>query len=311
MATKALLQRTKISSLATPKGGVVLITSDETSHQGFKKLIANNILSAPVVDIETGKCTGFLDIRDLVSFVVFVDDDQKSEFPSNLNDLLLHGCKLLKQPSDGVTTTYLSRRNPFHPIREEDYLWSACEILAKGVHRVPIVDANGAIINIISQSTIINFLNKHINEIKVDFTASIQDLNIGTKPVLSVPKNTSAIDTFRLMDNRKISGVAVVDEHGTFIGNTSASDLKLFVKTLSLSILNLPIMDYLKKIRQESLFDDKMPTISVSHKDNLATVIQKLAFTKVHKIFVADDSQGYKPYCVVSITDIIRLVVKK
>jgi hypothetical protein len=70
-----------------------------------KTLVDHNILSAPVFDEKTQKYTGFLDIRDLVSFVVFVDDDQKSDVPQNLNELIMHGCKLFKVELDGVTVT--------------------------------------------------------------------------------------------------------------------------------------------------------------------------------------------------------------
>jgi CBS domain-containing protein len=52
-------------------------------------------------------------------------------------------------------------------------------------------------------------------------------MNIGTSPVIQVHYDTPAIRVFRLMDNRKISGVAVVDENGRLVGNTSGSDLKV------------------------------------------------------------------------------------
>lgn len=65
---------------------------------------------------------------------------------------------------------------------------------------------------------------------------TIAEINLGTKPVISVNENTPAIETFRLMDNKKISSVAVVDANGTFVGNTSASDLK--VKCLNLSLIS-------------------------------------------------------------------------
>lgn len=65
----------------------------------------HNILSAPVWDEKQMKYTGFLDIKDLVSFVVFVDDDQKSDVPQNLHELIMRGCKLFKVPLDGVTCT--------------------------------------------------------------------------------------------------------------------------------------------------------------------------------------------------------------
>ena len=54
------------------------------------------------------------------------------------------------------------------------------------------------------------------------------DVPIGTKHVISVGKSTKAIEAFRTMDNKKISGLAVVEEEtGKLIGNTSSSDLKV------------------------------------------------------------------------------------
>lgn len=249
-------------------------------------------------------------MRDLVSFVVFVDDDQNSPVPNNLQAILLKGCKLLKQPTDGVTCTYLSRRNPFHPVKEQDSLLNVCEILAKGVHRVPVVDAEGKVVNIVSQSTIIQFINSHIKEanVKSELGKTINELHLGSKPVVSVHKDASAIETFRLMDNKKLSSLAVVDNDGRFIGNTSASDLKLFIKTLSVELLHQPIMSYLNKIRQESI-EIASPTISVTGKDTLAVLVGKIAATKVHKLFVADDVGGYKPDRVISITDILRQII--
>jgi len=241
-----LLSNTPASHLSNGSP-VIIINSSETPYDGFKKLLQYNFLSAPVYDLVTKKYAGFLDMRDLVSFVVFVDDDQKSDVASDLQDILIRGCKLLKQPSEGITCTYLSRRNPFHPVAPTDSLLNVCELLAKGLHRVPVVNSSGEVISIISQSSIVAFLNKHIRDFKEESSKTIKELGIGTKPVITVQHDTTAIETFRLMDNKKISGVAVVDQSGKLIGNTSASDLKLFIKTLSLEILNEPIMQYLKK----------------------------------------------------------------
>jgi len=163
-----LLAATSVNSLHTPKGEVIIVSSKETPYDAFKKLIANSILSAPVLDINTGKFTGFLDIRDLVSFVVFIDDDQKSDVPNNLNDILIKGSKLLKVPLEGVTCTYLSRRNSFIPVQTTDNLLKVCEILAKGVHRVPVVNEKGEVTNIISQSSVMGFLNKHMSKFQAE-----------------------------------------------------------------------------------------------------------------------------------------------
>ena len=55
------------------------------------------------------------------------------------------------------------------------------------------------------------------------------------------------------MDNKKISGLAVVDSDGKLVGNTSASDLKLFLKDPSIGLINMPIMQFLNAIRRESI----------------------------------------------------------
>jgi len=312
---RSLLSAHTVSDLPLSKGHVVTIQSNETPFEGFKKLIQHNILSAPVFDLQNKKYTGFLDMRDLVSFVVFVDDDQKSDVPANLHDLITYGIKLFKQPADGVTCTInvfnfvdLSRRNPMHPVYPNDTLLQAVEILAKGVHRVPVLNDQGEVINIISQSSIITFLEKHHNSIKTDTTKSIGEIHLGTSPVIYVTESTPAIEAFRLMDKKGISGVAVVNEHGQFIGNTSASDLKLFIRTISLELLRKPISDFLKIIRQESM-EERSPTIGISTTDTIAYAIRKLASTKVHKLFVADDSSGYTPISVVSLTDILKYLM--
>jgi len=307
---KTLLENTPVTALPTPMGQVVTVNSNETPYDGFKKLVNNHILSAPVYDLSTKKYTGFLEVRDLVSFVVFIDDDQRSDVPNNLHDLILHGVKLFKQPSDGVTVTYLSRRNPFRSVTTKDSLYSVVEILGTSVHRVPVINERGEVVNIISQSSIIGFLNKHLNaELKDSVNQTVGELRLGSRPVVTVSKNSPAIETFRLMDNKKISGVAVIDEDGKLVGNTSGSDLKLFIKTLSLDTLKKPTMQFLNLIRQESLTETS-PTIACSSKDTLGTVIAKLAVTKIHRIFVADDISGYRPSAVISITDIMRHIIK-
>jgi len=289
---------------------ITIVKSTHLPVEGFKLLVDNNILSAPVYDVKENKFTGFLDIKDLVSFVVFVDDDQNSDAPQNLQDLIMHGCKLYQVPVDGVTCTYLSRRNAFHAVKASESLLKVCQILAKGVHRVPVVDDAGNVVNIISQSMIVQFLAKNLEHLGPDFKKTIAELNLGTHPVVCVKHDTSAIETFRLMDNRKISGVAVIDDTGRFVGNTSASDLKMFMKTLSLETLKLPIVQFLKMIRQESVDDIASPAMGLASTETVEVAVGKLAVTKIHKLFVADDNDGYKPRAVVSITDVLRLLLK-
>jgi hypothetical protein len=81
---KQLLQSNSVDSIPSPKDGVIQMDASEQVVHGFQKLLDNNILSAPVWDQKEGKYIGFLDIRDLVSFCVFIHDN-------NLEVRVCHG----------------------------------------------------------------------------------------------------------------------------------------------------------------------------------------------------------------------------
>lgn len=68
-------------------------------------MVENEILSAPVEDVTVHKYTGFLEMRDLVSFVVFVFDENKMTGTESFRDLVNYGIKMFQNPIDGVTVT--------------------------------------------------------------------------------------------------------------------------------------------------------------------------------------------------------------
>eukprot|EP01130_Rhizamoeba_saxonica_P002977 TRINITY_DN1300_c0_g1_i2.p1 TRINITY_DN1300_c0_g1~~TRINITY_DN1300_c0_g1_i2.p1 ORF type:complete len:162 (-),score=30.58 TRINITY_DN1300_c0_g1_i2:526-1011(-) len=134
---------------------LIEINSKSTLQQAFQTLLNNNILSAPVYLEEEGEYTGFLDLRDLISFVVFVYDNANLENDIQLAHIVSNGKNLIKSPTaGGVTVSYLSRRNKFTPVHGDDSLLRVAEILASGTHRVPVMGPNGRVISIISQSNI-------------------------------------------------------------------------------------------------------------------------------------------------------------
>eukprot|EP01112_Ceratiomyxa_fruticulosa_P005530 TRINITY_DN1619_c0_g1_i1.p1 TRINITY_DN1619_c0_g1~~TRINITY_DN1619_c0_g1_i1.p1 ORF type:complete len:311 (-),score=37.64 TRINITY_DN1619_c0_g1_i1:275-1207(-) len=299
-----LLSKTTVDSLHTPSGEVIVIQTTESIVQGFEKLLNYRIQSAPVFDPHTNKYIGFLDIRDLISFCCFIHDSNESA--ENLIDIVHFGVRMFKHSVEGVTISYLSRRNPFQAVPQGTSLLEVVQVLAKGTRRVPVLNEKGEVVNIISQSSIIQFLQTHMQELVDEFSSEVGSLKeVGTSPVLTAKKDTRAIDVFRLMDLHHRSGVAVVDEHGVLLGNTSGHDLKLFIKNPSLSVLNLPIMQFLNQIRQLQI-DIISPSISCGEHDTMGKVISKLAATRVHRLFIVDAE--FKPVKVVSISDILKFI---
>eukprot|EP01126_Amoeba_proteus_P049323 TRINITY_DN5761_c0_g2_i4.p1 TRINITY_DN5761_c0_g2~~TRINITY_DN5761_c0_g2_i4.p1 ORF type:complete len:218 (-),score=32.62 TRINITY_DN5761_c0_g2_i4:8-661(-) len=192
---------------------VIQIDSKAPIYNGFEILLNNNILSAPVWDAVENKYTGFLDVRDLISWVVFVYDEQKVHDDTRLVDLIQHGMGQFRMSgTDGVTVSYLSRRHRFQAVEEGQPLLHVVKLLASGMHRVPVVK-EGRLVKIISQSSIIRVITKHISGILFDNSndLTIGGMNVGSKDVLKVSRETSVIETFRQMDKKQRSGIAIVD----------------------------------------------------------------------------------------------------
>lgn len=305
------LQSSFVSDL--PTVNVVEIDSGMGLYEGFQILLQNNIVSAPVYDAETKKYTGFLDIRDLVGFVVFVYDTQQVHDNTQLEELIKHGQQHYKTATtDGISIKYLSRRNRFHPVSEKSSLFEVCQVLSSpDIHRVPVLNAEGRVATIISQTNIIKFLSQKINYLTLSYSSSdpsLSELQIGSSPVLSVQKSVSVINTFRKMEKKQKSGLAIVDEEGRLVGTTTAKDLGLFLQNPTLQALQGNIFDYLKLIRQQQV-DEKNPCISILSSEKLSRAVGLLSATKVHRIFVVDDGEKYAPVSVLSITDILKILV--
>jgi len=297
-----LLSSCTTADIAQAKS-VVEITSSQTPSEGFQTLLDNRILSAPVWCEEEGKYVGFLDMRDFVSFVVFFHHSAAEGGASFVN-IMREGLKTFNTPVDGISVTYLARRHPFRPVAAGATLAEVFKALGKSTARVPVVNEDGKVVQIISQSALIAFLDKQKG---LPVSEPIDALEIGSTPVITVPKELSAIETYKILDTTNRSGIAILDEQGKICSATSARDLKGFLSNPSLERLSLPIFEFLKEIRRESI-DIAAPTITVEGHDTLRLCIGKLAATRVHRIFVVDGNTSYKPIRVVSVKDIVAWV---
>eukprot|EP01091_Cochliopodium_minus_P015072 TRINITY_DN5267_c0_g1_i1.p1 TRINITY_DN5267_c0_g1~~TRINITY_DN5267_c0_g1_i1.p1 ORF type:complete len:313 (-),score=114.67 TRINITY_DN5267_c0_g1_i1:113-1051(-) len=282
---------------------VVSISSKETLEEGFNKLAINNILSAPVFDEVEKKYVGFLDMRDLVSSVVFIATHSTSwEETKTLKDLIVKA----KWTEGSYTVTYLARRNKYVPVKVGSSLFEVVKLMGNSkVKRVPIVDEHGKIISIISQSTIINLVTQNIKRIlDPKLKQSIHDLGLGNKPVVSVNKTAKTIDVFGLMDKHSFSGIAFVDNEGRLVGNISSRDIKAFVKQIDFHLLVSPVGEFIKHLRETDV-NITHPTINCFDKNAFSFVIEKISATKVHRIFVVDGEEHFRPSIVVSLQDVL------
>jgi len=138
---------------------------------------------------------------------------------------------------------------------------------------------------------------------------TVDEVAFPLKRVITVASTETALNAFKTLDKFRISGLGVVAEDGSLIGNTSAQDLKYHVLDKGRESMSVPILSYLAKIRQrEVTARDRYPICSVKKTDTLGKIIGLLAATRYHRIFVEDDRRN--PIGVCSITDLLNFATR-
>uniref|UniRef100_A0A7S4NRF7 CBS domain-containing protein n=1 Tax=Paramoeba aestuarina TaxID=180227 RepID=A0A7S4NRF7_9EUKA len=296
---KKVLEKVKVSALSAPPK-IIEFTTESDLFASFSTLCDSHILSAPVYDTQAKEYVGFLDLRDLVSYVIHAEKAKNTKHVC-LKDIIVN----IPQVSDvQVTISYLARRHRFKPVPQAASLYDvAVSLCGGGAHRVPVIGADGRVINIISQSVIIKHIKQHLGELPSLNAITVKDSGVGTSPVIKTSSHASAVSAFDLLDTTGRFGMAVTGEGDAIVTQTCAHDLKLWLKNPSSDLLGQPIMKFLQVIRSQDI-DIQVPVLSAQDKDTLSYVIQKLEATRQHRIYIVDGS--YHPIRVVSLTDLLK-----
>lgn len=283
---------------------VVELDGKLSAVKGFDTLLESGILSAPVWDPDSNQYTGFLDVRDLVSSIIYAYDQQEHG-PDIYNEAIVHAVSA--GSSAPVSLTYLSRRTPFRSVEMTDTLFTVAQQLSHdNVHKVAVVGNDGRCSGIISQSSLLTFLHTHKGEMKEELTNSLADLKVGIKSnVITVDCTATAQEAFSVMDEVNLSGIAVVDGQGGLIGSTSAQDIKYFLLDKGRYSIKHPVLHFLGQIRQGDIKEQAV-TCQVKHTATLGRCIDLLKSTGFHRIFIVDSRD--RPIGVFSITDLLRLI---
>jgi len=123
-------------------------------------------------------------------------------------------------------------------------LYQLCEdVFSREIHRVPVINDKNFLLDIISASDVVSFIAQHIDRIGSVAEATVGELNLGTRNVISMSSSALAIHAFYLMYYHKVSAVAIVDHDDHLVANLSASDIKL-IQPRELDMLLQPIMKF-------------------------------------------------------------------
>jgi len=301
MDSKAFLSSLHVSEL--PRVNIISIESNVSAAEALKTLTKHNILCAPILDTATNQYLGLVDMLDLVTFIVDIYKDlEKAGNVTDFFSLLESGDRFVTQ--DVKTVADLSHRNPFVPVHETDTLLAVVQLVGeKGLHRVPVVDSQGKVVNFLTQSAIVEFVAKNLAKLGDVVDQSVGEMLLGCKPVLKVNINNMAIEAFKLMAEKKVSAVAIVDDENKLISNLSARDIRTIATDHRvISGLFTPIRNFLQAVYAERILETS-PCINCTVKDTLGNVILKLSVSKVHRVYVVDHASAV--IGVISLSDVL------
>lgn len=184
-------------------------------------------------------------------------------------------------------------------------------------HRYAVTDSAGKVLSILSQSQLVRSLLPYIQGTELA-TKTVSELRLGYKPVLSISVDAPASQAFKKMQASKVTGLAVLDSATSkLVGSISASDLKEIGSDASLfERVLLPVGEFWAETLKKSKRRDSRATSPsarrqvylVTPQDTIGTVFDKFSSTRVHRLFVVDDSS--KPLGVISLSDIIEQIWK-
>jgi predicted transcriptional regulator len=311
------LQNHNVSSLALPKmEKLVAIDSKMTPIDAANVLWANDILGAPVWDEETHKYCGIFDMRDFLSAVVAASV-RPTKDTDEYNTAMVHEMEDMKHDNKAVqvtsTLTYLASRNPVLTCEPDTCLAEICKLLsAPACRRVLVCTSKGArSTNMVSRTAMLKFLSEHVSRHDLKETLDQAGLEF-RKQVVQVEDSVPARKAFELIDSKGIYGLAVVDEEGTLLANTSASDIKLAAMDKGKASMDLDILSYLAAVRQDAPpqgGNERYPASHVHEDSTVGHVLNLLVKTGYHRVFVVN--QYVQPIGVISQQDILRFIVGK
>eukprot|EP00042_Codosiga_hollandica_P034180 m.238002 g.238002 ORF g.238002 m.238002 type:complete len:323 (-) comp54343_c1_seq4:158-1126(-) len=290
---------------------VVTLDSLTPVDQAFKTLADAHVSSAPVFDQQANAYIGFFDINDMVAYVVKMlhHSGDAAPLPESFRDMH-HFLSTLTHfvPVEVAQIANLSKNNPFLPVYDDTPFLEVLEILGRhAVHRVPVVDrASGRVTRLITQSAVVKYLAKNLNELQPLSENTVASTSLGLKTVFSVACDAPVLQAFETLVANKITGVALVDTTGVIVTALSSSDLRVLTTGHKFRLKGITALQLVQKSR--ALEANARPAIVCARlTTHLSEIASKLAATGLHRIFILDDQEN--PIGVISVRDLIRFIL--
>lgn len=299
---KNLLCGTRVCEIAPQWYSVIFAKTNDSISTVFKRMIDHEIRSMPLYDEKEDRYVAFVDVFDILAYLVEVvgiptDNHEelimRSEFKSTL-------CSVLPD---------LSMRNPWNTIHKDAPLQEVINIMSQtGIYRIAIVDSEGKLVSVLTQSRLVNFLVKKSDVIGPLTKLKISSLGFGNNPVIGIKETEPAINAFLKIYQYNIGGVVVFNDKEQVIGNISITDLKDIGYSLDkFNKIFLSAKDFLNhKIEGSGV----PKLVYITKNDSVEMLFNKFKIYPINRVYVIDVDTK-KPLGVISGSDIVCIFDNK
>jgi CBS domain-containing protein len=270
---------------------VVGFQYDERVPRVFAKLVTEGFLSGPVLD-ENRRYVDMIDMLDLVSFAVDLFGNLGMEWTDeNWEKFMQQERKFVEARTMDVLEYRNNKRPRTFPVYRGASLLQALEVFANtDIHRIPVLNRNQRVVGMVTQSMVVSLLTQNVNLLGKLKDAPVSQMEpILAKELLSVREDQKAIDAFRIMSEKNVSGVAVLDDKGLLVDTLSIRDLRgIGTNASRWRRLHLTVKEYKAQARIDYPTQTPREVLNVTSTDTIHRVIELMDDGNIHRVFLVD-----------------------
>lgn len=284
----------------TPIKNVIKVNTSDSIRTVLSAMFSYKVKSFPVYDVDSDRYRAFVDVFDIVSYVLNVLEKAKDK----------HNIKVPKDPHQTVISRELAeldipvgdamnfgQENFMFMLPEGTLLRELIYCMGPGSkHRLWLYnEAKNTGAGLLTQAKLIQSLQEDLVHFPDIAKKTIEALGIANSTdILAVSTSTKVIDAFRLLTSKQVKALAILDDNGNLDNEFSAND----IKALSLfgdffENLEMSISDY---FAQRAKYCSRVKNPPVCRRnDSLQHVMHLLTSHRAHHLFVVEDDAADSP----------------
>ena len=225
-----------LNQVGASLGTAILVSLSATSVFLFPEMHA---LEQTMIGDRIAFCfTAALMVIIFLVIVISVRDNRKPSFATSIEAV-----RMPTKANDHIAVDLAMNKDPYF-VHDTDTIREVAQILAANkTSGVPVVDSDNKVVGFISDGDIMKYIGRsdgHVldatrmlyqipeTENFMQRVADLIDLNvmrIATKGAISVPSGSSLDDACRMLAEKRIKKIPVVDAQGCLVGSLSRSDI--------------------------------------------------------------------------------------